>query len=76
MNQKEIPDKEISIMYERSFAYVGKLKKKWEREGKWIWIKKITFKAKKDIYWEDWEHLRLVFSRGNVYPVLFIKMDV
>lgn len=30
--------------------------------------KKITFKAKKDIYWKDWEHLRLVFSRGNVYP--------
>ncbi|MFE5267299.1 hypothetical protein ACFQ8U_21390 [Bacillus mobilis] len=29
---------------------------------------KITFKAKKDTYWEDWEHLRLVFSRGNVYP--------
>lgn len=36
MNQKEIPDKEISIMYERSFIYVGKLKKKWEREGEWM----------------------------------------
>ncbi|CUB40032.1 hypothetical protein BN2127_JRS4_03346 [Bacillus cereus] len=35
MNQKEIPDKEISIMYERSFANVGKLQKKWEREGKY-----------------------------------------
>lgn len=33
--KKEIPDKEISIMYERSFAYVGKLQKKWEREGKY-----------------------------------------
>ncbi len=22
-------------MYERSFTYVGKHKKKWEREGKW-----------------------------------------
>ncbi len=22
-------------MYECSFTYVGKLKKKWEREGKW-----------------------------------------
>ncbi|MEC5307806.1 hypothetical protein [Bacillus thuringiensis] len=29
--------------------------------------KKITFKVKKDIYWEDWGHLRLVFSKGNVY---------
>ncbi|UOX98672.1 hypothetical protein MWG54_12655 [Bacillus cereus] len=27
--------KEISIMYDRSFTYVGKLKKKWESEGKW-----------------------------------------
>lgn len=35
LNQKGIPDTEISIMYERSFTYVGKLKKKWEREGKW-----------------------------------------
>ncbi|ACJ81731.1 hypothetical protein ACQVQT_02070 [Bacillus paranthracis] len=47
MNQKEIPDKEISIMYERSFAYVGKLKKKWEREGKWIWIKKSLLKLRR-----------------------------
>ncbi|MEM5603491.1 hypothetical protein AAHB61_30325 [Bacillus cereus] len=30
MNQKE-----ISIMYDYSFTYVGKLKKKWESEGKW-----------------------------------------
>ncbi|ARJ25572.1 hypothetical protein J7E43_01800 [Bacillus sp. ISL-8] len=30
MNQKE-----ISIMYDRSFTYVGKLKKKWESEEKW-----------------------------------------
>ncbi|PRT05162.1 hypothetical protein C6356_18045 [Bacillus wiedmannii] len=35
MNQKEIPDKEISIMYDCRFTYVGKLKKKWESEGKW-----------------------------------------
>ncbi|HFK1705822.1 hypothetical protein AB1I80_10750 [Bacillus paranthracis] len=35
LNQKGIPDKEISIMYDRSFTYVGKLKKKWESEGKW-----------------------------------------
>ncbi|GAB6514460.1 MULTISPECIES: hypothetical protein [Bacillus cereus group] len=47
MNQKEIPDKEISIMYERSFAYVGKLKKKWKREGKWIWIKKSLLKLRR-----------------------------
>ncbi|MFK4314942.1 MULTISPECIES: hypothetical protein [unclassified Bacillus (in: firmicutes)] len=30
MNQKG-----ISIMYDRSFTYVGKLKKKWESEEKW-----------------------------------------
>lgn len=30
MNQKE-----ISIMYDRSFTYVGKLKKKWKSEEKW-----------------------------------------
>ncbi|OUA82907.1 hypothetical protein BK706_31180 [Bacillus thuringiensis serovar leesis] len=35
--------------------------------------KKITFKANKDIYWEDWGHLRLVFSRGNVYPGILHK---
>ncbi|PFE15949.1 hypothetical protein [Bacillus cereus] len=35
LNQQGIPDKEISIMYDRSFTYVGKLKKKWESEGKW-----------------------------------------
>ncbi|GAB6453449.1 hypothetical protein GH820_10865 [Bacillus thuringiensis] len=33
--RKRIPDTEISIMYDRSFTYVGKIKKKWEREGKW-----------------------------------------
>ncbi|UOX98398.1 hypothetical protein MWG54_12620 [Bacillus cereus] len=35
LNQKGIPDKVISIKYDRSFTYVGKLKKKWVREGKW-----------------------------------------
>ncbi|PGS57321.1 zinc-finger domain-containing protein [Bacillus cereus] len=35
LNIQGIPDTEISIMYERSFTYVGKLKKKWELEGKW-----------------------------------------
>lgn len=35
MNKQGIPDKEISIMYDRSFTYVGKLKKKWGLEGKW-----------------------------------------
>ncbi|MCC2380963.1 hypothetical protein LKM00_26560 [Bacillus wiedmannii] len=35
LNVQGIPDTEISIMYERSFTYVGKHKKKWEREGKW-----------------------------------------
>lgn len=35
LNIQGIPDTEISIMYERSFTYVGKLKKKWESEGKW-----------------------------------------
>ncbi|MDA1577266.1 MULTISPECIES: hypothetical protein [Bacillus] len=35
LNLKGIPDKEISIMYERSFTYVGKLKKKWVHEGNW-----------------------------------------
>ena len=33
LNKQGIPDKEISIMYDRSFTYVGKLKKKWESEG-------------------------------------------
>ncbi|PFC69923.1 hypothetical protein CN290_28505 [Bacillus cereus] len=37
LNQQGIPDKKISIMYDRSFTYVGKLKKKWESEGKWTW---------------------------------------
>ncbi|PFQ19918.1 hypothetical protein COK16_27880 [Bacillus cereus] len=31
LNQQGISDKEISIMYDRSFTYVGK----WESEGKW-----------------------------------------
>ncbi|HIE6629528.1 hypothetical protein [Bacillus luti] len=35
LNKQGIPDKEISIMYDRSFTYVGKLKKKWESEGEW-----------------------------------------
>ncbi|AFU12928.1 group-specific protein [Bacillus thuringiensis MC28] len=35
LNQQGISDKEISIMYDRSFTYVGKLKKQWESEGKW-----------------------------------------
>ena len=35
LNIQGIPDTEISIMYERSFTYVAKLKKKWESEGKW-----------------------------------------
>ncbi|PFA47982.1 hypothetical protein CN391_24805 [Bacillus anthracis] len=35
LNIQGIPDTEISIMYECSFTYVGKLKKKWESEGKW-----------------------------------------
>ncbi|MDA2452534.1 hypothetical protein PDN63_29730 [Bacillus cereus] len=35
LNIQGIPYTEISIMYERSFTCVGKLKKKWEREGKW-----------------------------------------
>ncbi|WP_044782879.1 MULTISPECIES: hypothetical protein [Bacillus cereus group] len=29
--------------------------------------KAIVFEAKKDIYWEDWGHLRKVFSKGKVY---------
>ncbi|MGY4556820.1 hypothetical protein [Bacillus thuringiensis] len=32
---KGIPDKEIGIMYDCSFTYVGKLKKHWESKGKW-----------------------------------------
>jgi len=35
LNQQGIPDMKISIMYNLNFTYVGKLKKKWEREGKW-----------------------------------------
>lgn len=29
--------------------------------------KPIRFKAVKDIYWEDWGHMRLVFRKGQVY---------
>lgn len=29
--------------------------------------KPIRFKAKKDIYWEDWGHMRRVFMTGRVY---------
>jgi hypothetical protein len=27
----------------------------------------IVFETKKDIYWEDWGHLRKVFSKGKIY---------
>lgn len=29
--------------------------------------KPIRFKALKNIYWEDWGHMRLVFRKGEVY---------
>ncbi len=29
--------------------------------------KPIRFKAKKNIYWEDWGHMRRVFIAGRVY---------
>lgn len=29
--------------------------------------KPIRFKPKKDIYWEDWGHMRLVFQKGKIY---------
>ncbi len=35
LNKQGIPDRDISIMYDRSVTYVGKLKKKWEKEGEW-----------------------------------------
>lgn len=33
LNQQGIPDKEISIMYDRSFTYVGKLKRNGKVKG-------------------------------------------
>lgn len=29
--------------------------------------KPIRFRALKNIYWDDWGHMRLVFLRGEVY---------
>lgn len=29
--------------------------------------KPIRFRALKNIYWEDWGHMRLVFRKGEVY---------
>lgn len=30
-------------------------------------IKPIKFRALKDIYWDDWGHMRLVFDKGQIY---------
>ncbi|MGG0259297.1 hypothetical protein ABEY48_05875 [Bacillus mycoides] len=35
LNKQGIPDKEISIMFERSPFYVSKLKNKWRKQGVW-----------------------------------------
>ncbi|WOA59589.1 MULTISPECIES: hypothetical protein [Bacillus] len=35
LNQQGIPDKDISIMYDRSPSYVGKMKKEWKQAGIW-----------------------------------------
>ncbi|MGG0239686.1 hypothetical protein [Bacillus rhizoplanae] len=36
MNEQGIPDKNISIMFERSGSYVSKLKRQWQKEGLWV----------------------------------------
>ncbi|WP_035430887.1 hypothetical protein [Bacillus sp. UNC322MFChir4.1] len=35
MNEQGIPDKDISIMFDRSGSYVSKLKQQWQKEGLW-----------------------------------------
>ncbi|SCM94454.1 Uncharacterized protein BWINRASL_02133 [Bacillus mycoides] len=35
LNQQGIPDKDISIMYDRSPSYVGKMKQQWKQAGVW-----------------------------------------
>lgn len=39
--------------------------------------KPIRFKAVKNIYWEDWGHMRLVFRKGEVYNgILYSDGDI
>jgi transposase len=36
LNEEGIPDKDISIMFDRSISYVSRLKKQWQKEGIWV----------------------------------------
>ncbi|MGR5979712.1 helix-turn-helix domain-containing protein [Bacillus cereus] len=47
LNKQGIPDKEISIMFERSPFYVSKLKNKWRKQGVWEGAKSGTEETEK-----------------------------
>ncbi|PFT72418.1 hypothetical protein COK81_33330 [Bacillus thuringiensis] len=47
LNKQGIPDKEISILFERSPSYVSKLKNKWRKQGVWEGPNRAPKKSKK-----------------------------
>ncbi|PYE87783.1 hypothetical protein ATL10_10627 [Bacillus sp. 196mf] len=48
LNDQGIPDKEISIMFERSPSYVGKVKNRWRKQGLWQGPNQVAKKASKE----------------------------
>ncbi|ARP60883.1 hypothetical protein BK764_26240 [Bacillus thuringiensis serovar israelensis] len=47
LNDQGIPDKEISIMFERSPSYVGKVKNRWRKQGLWQGPNQVPKKSSK-----------------------------
>ncbi|MED2777783.1 hypothetical protein P4276_31585, partial [Bacillus thuringiensis] len=48
LNDQGIPDKEISIMFERSPSYVGKVKNRWRKQGLWQGTNRMTKEPSKE----------------------------
>ncbi|PEZ22454.1 hypothetical protein CN345_28970 [Bacillus thuringiensis] len=47
LNEQGIPDKEISIMFERSPSYVWKVKNRWRKQGLWQGPNQVPKKSSK-----------------------------
>ncbi|MEW4154556.1 helix-turn-helix domain-containing protein, partial [Bacillus thuringiensis] len=48
LNDQGIPDKEISILFERSPSYVGKVKNRWRKQGLWQGPNRMTKEPSKE----------------------------